>query len=37
MTPFRRATQFILLLLGVVAGLITFVTGYMVRMIIRTI
>jgi len=35
MTPFRRATQLILLLLGVLAGMITFVAGYMARMIIR--
>lgn len=35
MTPFRRATQFILLLLGLLAGMITFVAGYMARMIIR--
>jgi dipeptidyl aminopeptidase/acylaminoacyl peptidase len=35
MTPFRRATQLMLLLLGVVAGVITFVAGYMARMMIR--
>lgn len=35
MTPFRRARQLILLLAGVVAGMVTFVAGYIVRMIIR--
>lgn len=34
MTPFRRAVQFIILLLGVMAGMITFVAGYMARMIV---
>lgn len=35
MTPFRRATQLVLLLSGVVAGMITFLAGYMARMMIR--
>lgn len=35
MTPFRRATQLILLLLGVVAGMTTFLAAYIARMFIR--
>lgn len=35
MTPFRRATQIILLLIGVVVGMISFVAAYLARMIIR--